>query len=135
MRLFVSRTNRALRTSFSMKIFVADGVKTLLIQNAFVPQTIGFGIVLCLEISGQYRLNLACSSAKISNISETSKYLKFFLHHAVAGKSKALIIGEYYQYLAYLLNFFTHFCGMLQTGSLKAVKGEFKVSKLIIYSG
>ena len=36
-----------------MKIFVTDDIMALLIQNAFVPQTIGFCIELCLEMSGQ----------------------------------------------------------------------------------
>ena len=44
--------------SFRVEIFLANGIKFLLIQNAFVPKTISLCIELCLKMTGEYRLDL-----------------------------------------------------------------------------
>jgi hypothetical protein len=41
-----------------MEVFLANGIKFLLIQDTLVPETIGLCIELRLKMTGEYRLDL-----------------------------------------------------------------------------
>ena len=41
-----------------VKVFLTDGIKLLMIQNALIPKAIGLCIKLSLEMAGQHHLYL-----------------------------------------------------------------------------
>ncbi|MBQ7463074.1 MAG: hypothetical protein IJS63_12670 [Bacteroidaceae bacterium] len=41
-----------------MKVLIAHGIKPGLVQDAFVPKTVGFGIKPGLKVLGEHHLNL-----------------------------------------------------------------------------
>ena len=54
----MSRTNRAIQPSFSMKIFLTNRVKFFLIQDALVPKTVCLSIELGLKMTSENHLYL-----------------------------------------------------------------------------